>query len=673
MSASPEGFRKDVNGLRAWAVLAVVLYHFGVPGFQGGYVGVDIFFVISGFLMTGIIYRALLADAARQPLTFLWRFYLARGKRIMPALLVLCLALLVAGSFLQSAVEFQALGEQVRSAVLFFSNVKFWRETGYFSPGVFNIWLLHTWSLSVEWQFYMILPIGMLAMWKIRASRGALLAMLIVGGALSLGLCLYTARLKASTAFFLLHCRAWEMIGGGLVALGVQRGLEARTARALELLGLGLIGYSILTFGHQAWPNWHAIIPVAGTMLVLVASRQSSPLTGWAPLQWVGRCSYSMYLWHWPLAAGLHYLELQHDWRAVSLALVLTVVLGQLSYLLVETELRKPLERLSRNAASTVLVGLCVCLAAPALLITQKKGFENRLAPEVNSMFAAANDQLSLNGCDILGKGNDSGCTVGGDKLGVVVLGDSHAGATFKAVAAALPDPSLGALKWSQAGCLSALGVRDTQDYQMKCSRFMDWAINRLKSVPADVPLVIINRSSLYTEGPNEDGQEDAVPVPGIYFDQPYPSRSQAFYQEVSRHMVDTVCALAKDRPVYLVRPVPEMEVNVPLTMARAMITGRQREISISRAEYAQRHAQAVAAQDAAQAQCGVHILDPVPYLCDKDRCEALKDGKAMYYDANHLNSFGDSRLVPLFSQIFSGKAPAPASVSMSAPTGQVK
>jgi peptidoglycan/LPS O-acetylase OafA/YrhL len=157
------GFRSDINGLRAWAVLAVIFFHFGITGFAGGYVGVDVFFVISGFLMTGIIFRSLESGAAQQPLTFLLKFYTARGKRILPALLVLCAFLLSVGCLALSAKELTALGEQASTAVLFFSNFKFWREINYFTPNAHELWLLHTWSLSVEWQFYVLLPLAMLA------------------------------------------------------------------------------------------------------------------------------------------------------------------------------------------------------------------------------------------------------------------------------------------------------------------------------------------------------------------------------------------------------------------------------------------------------------------------------------------------------------------------------
>jgi peptidoglycan/LPS O-acetylase OafA/YrhL len=633
-----------------------VLYHFGVGGFDGGYVGVDIFFVISGFLMTGIIYRALQGEASQKPGTFLWRFYLARGKRILPALVVLCATLLVVGCFFLSAVEFKALGEQVTSAVLFFSNMKFWRETGYFTPSVFNIWLLHTWSLSVEWQFYMVLPVALLAIWKVRPTRQALLVALVLGAGLSLGVCLFEARLKPSTAFFLLPCRAWEMIAGGLVALAVRQPPRSPAVRrGLELLGLAMITWSILTFGHLVWPNWRALVPVAGTMLVLIAARQSSPLTNWAPLQWTGRCSYSMYLWHWPLATGLHYMERQHDPVAIACAVALTFALGHLSYVLVENRLRRPLERLSRGAAGAALAGACAAVVLPAMLVGREDGFAQRFPAPVNAMFAAAKDHIGTGSCNILEKGNDSGCLVGGDKLSVIVIGDSHADSAFSAVTRALPNASMGALNWSMAGCPSMTGMHSVRDDKLRCDAFMQWALGRLRAIPADVPVVVINRTSLYMEGPNEDGLEQDVAVPAFYFTTQYPKRTAAFYKEVSERLIETACTVAKERTVYLLRPVPEMAVNVPRTMARAMITGRARDISLSLSEYKQRHRLVWEAQDAARERCGVKILDPLPYLCKDGRCQALIGGRPIYTDNNHLSTYGGGYLVPLFAQMFAG------------------
>ena len=157
MSTSPpQIFRKDINGLRAWAVMVVVLFHFGVPGFAGGFIGVDIFFVISGFLMTNILIKKL--ENPHQKFS-VWDFYLARAKRIVPALLVLCITLLALGWLMLPPQDYRSLGMHTLTSVLFASNIQYWREAGYFDVASHDKWLLHTWSLSVEWQFYVLLPL----------------------------------------------------------------------------------------------------------------------------------------------------------------------------------------------------------------------------------------------------------------------------------------------------------------------------------------------------------------------------------------------------------------------------------------------------------------------------------------------------------------------------------
>ena len=166
-------FRKDINGLRAYAVLVVVLYHFGVLGFSGGFVGVDIFFVISGFLMTKIIYSGLNKENFS-----LLQFYYSRAKRIIPTLIILCLTLLSIGWYLLPAMDYRALGIHSVSALVFLSNFKFWKESGYFDTSSHENLLLHTWSLSVEWQFYIVLPLIFILVWfslgKVRISRSFL-------------------------------------------------------------------------------------------------------------------------------------------------------------------------------------------------------------------------------------------------------------------------------------------------------------------------------------------------------------------------------------------------------------------------------------------------------------------------------------------------------------------
>ena len=203
MTTASKTFRTDINGLRAWAVVSVVLYHFGITTFSGGFVGVDVFFVISGFLMTKIIVNGLEKNAmagTNSPFSII-SFYLSRARRIIPALLVLCAVLLLSGWYYLPAVEYQTLGTHVASALLFFSNITFWQEAGYFDIASHDKLLLHTWSLSVEWQFYLILPLALLAVWKIRPGRGAQIVAIATGLVLSLRLLVVSTPIRSSAVF----------------------------------------------------------------------------------------------------------------------------------------------------------------------------------------------------------------------------------------------------------------------------------------------------------------------------------------------------------------------------------------------------------------------------------------------------------------------------------------
>ncbi|MET0264305.1 MAG: acyltransferase family protein [Duganella sp.] len=658
--SSVAGFRNDINGLRAWAVIAVVLYHFKISGFDGGFVGVDVFFVISGFLMTGIIARALENGAGATPIAFLWKFFIARAKRIWPALIVLCAVLLLLGWFLIPAKDLSILAEQARSAIFFVSNVKFWRETGYFSAGAHTIWLLHTWSLSVEWQFYVILPFMMLAIWKIFPSRRAMLWMLIVLGSASLALCMIWVLKKPGTAFFLLPTRAWEMVAGGVVALLAQRPPASVGARrVLEWGGLGLIALSILTFGHLIWPGWQALVPVIGTVMVLMAAQQNSMLTNWAPLRWIGARSYSMYLWHWPLVVALNFLAEPPSTLAIGTGLLLTVLLGHLSYELVETRLRQPLDGMKRTPASAALVAGCLLIVLPATVLNVNAGFPRHIPDAVNNMLAAAEDTSKvLKDCDILNHGNDNGCALGTGTPGVIVLGDSHAKALFEAVQQAQPESQRSSLRWTMEGCPTIEGVQNVSNPSMGCDKFMRWVMQNIPLVPSDVPVVIINRMALYMEGSNELVHDEDLTRPNISFEKRFNARSPEFYADITQRMVATACAISKYHPVYMVRPVPEMRVDVPNTLAHSMMLGKQRKIEMTMDEYTRRNAMVWKAQDLASARCGVKILDPLPYLCVNGVCNAVNEGRSLYSDDDHLNLHGARRLTPMFQTIFRPASP---------------
>lgn len=323
-------FRKDINGLRAIAVVAVLLYHFQPAWLPGGFAGVDVFFVISGFLITGIIMRGLKAG------TFsLSAFYKSRARRIIPALAMLCFVLLALGWFYMLPLDYSALGTHVASSLGFVSNFVYWGEAGYFTANAHEKWLLHTWSLSVEWQFYLLFPITLLIL--IRFVSIASLRWWILGGCLAgAGFCVFASYQWPEPSFYLLPTRAWELLLGGVACLFPCQ-LRPQAQRLLELAGLALIlaGFVLLS-AQDVWPGYLVLLPVLGTFAVILAARQDSVLTSNPVSQWTGKLSYSLYLWHWPVVVLMNYAGWLGETGNILLGIAAAFVLAIASYRLVE-------------------------------------------------------------------------------------------------------------------------------------------------------------------------------------------------------------------------------------------------------------------------------------------------------------------------------------------------
>jgi len=389
-------------------------------------------------------------------------------------------------------------------------------------------------------------------------------------------------------------------------------------------------------------------------VMVLLAAKENSVLTNWTPLRWIGERSYSMYLWHWPLVVGVYHFGDRRNLLLTAGCVALTFVLGHLSYVLVETRMRRPLDTMPRGAGSAVLAAACAAIVLPGTMIAYLGGVPARLSTDAQRMFAVATEKDdAFPGCRIMEHGNDNGCLSGGSTPGVIVLGDSHAAALFGAVQSALPRPDMGAVRWTMSGCPSMLNLHSSNDPSFHCDQFMAWVMRRIETVPASVPVLIINRSSLYMQGPNEDDADEDVTAPDFYFRLHYAARSPAFYREVRQNMIDTACAIAKHHTVYMMRPVAEMRIHVPNALGHAMVLGRHKTISMPMDEYTRRHALVWEAQDAARDQCGITILDPLPYLCGKQGCDAVVNQRAMYFDDDHLSRYGAGFLKPMFSTMF--------------------
>ena len=460
-----QGFRDDINGLRAWAVAVVVLYHFGITGFSGGFVGVDIFFVISGFLMTGIVVKGLERDSFS-----LIGFYMSRARRILPALIVLCVILLIMGWFILLPTDYKALSSHTAYSLAFLSNVEFWQEAGYFDVASHEKWLLHTWSLSVEWQFYMILPLLLFAAWRFKSSRMTLVWSVGIGLVASLMASVLLTASAPSAAFFLLHTRAWEMLCGGLVFLLQPANNLSRHQRDwLGSIGFLLIVTAVVFFSkNTAWPGWRATVPVAATMMVLIANRKSI-FTGSPLAQWLGDRSYSLYLWHWPVNVALVYFGVRDNyWWAALIGMALTLILGHFSYTWIENPSRRMLAGLQFRYSIRLLLASGFLTVLPAIAIWSQMGVAGRFSPTIEAAAKESSNSNPRRKECLPQKGSKSpSCVYGGPNLRAIVLGDSHANAIMTSLAQAQPLPDGGVVEWSYGSCPFVSGLKKTPAFML--------------------------------------------------------------------------------------------------------------------------------------------------------------------------------------------------------------
>jgi peptidoglycan/LPS O-acetylase OafA/YrhL len=654
IACPPKGFRCDINGLRAWAVAVVILYHFGISGFDGGFIGVDVFFVISGFLMTAIIVKGL-----EQHSFSLVSFYLARARRIVPALLGLCAVLLGAGYFIMLSPDYERLAKHTIAAIAFISNFTFWNEAGYFDVSSHDKWLLHTWSLSVEWQFYLVLPLLLWGAWRVRPGRETQVWVSLAGIAASLSLSVLLTAAHPNAAFFLLPTRAWEMLGGGLAFLLSGAIASAKQVQRWgEPIGLILIIGSVAAFDNgRVWPGWNAVVPVGGAMLVLLANR-STLLTANHVAQWIGDRSYSLYLWHWPVFVAISLFEAQSSPLIIAVAILATAVLADQSFRWIEIPGRRRLGQLGNGRAVAITALALGIVLAPAIVIDCNLGFAGRFPAIVEAAAQAAKDGNQRSGECHPEKGRISpSCVYGSGKVGVIAIGDSHLNATITALAEALAPRGVGVTEWSYSACAFVPGVkispygslaRKGKDFQ--CPEFIGWVEEKLDAMPAEIPVVLINRYAFAAFGYNEDNYPGNIPQ--VYFSRPYQQTTSEYLAEFADHITESACQLARKRTVYLMRPIPEMGISVPNILSRRLQFGLGYEVSIPIEDYRKRNEWVWAAQDAARDKCGVRILDPLPYLCTNDRCYGSKNSYPLYRDDDHLSESGNKLLVPMFQAI---------------------
>lgn len=386
-------YRREIDGLRTLAVLPVILFHAGFSIFSGGYVGVDVFFVISGFLITTIIVKERSDDRFS-----ILRFYERRARRILPALFVVIAVCLPLAIITMLPSQLRDFGRSIVAVSLFASNVLFWREGGYFSAASEEKPLLHTWSLAVEEQYYLFVPLVIMALWRLgRLRLGIALAL---AAAVSLGLAEWGWRNQPTANFFLLPTRAWELLSGSLLALwlGHRAQPSGLPAQAGGLVGLAMIAGPVFLFsGGTPFPGLWTVLPVAGTVLIILCASPSTwvgRLLGWKPLVGIGLISYSAYLWHQPLFAfaRIQSLDEPPQWLMAALA-GLALLLAWGTWRFVERPFRDPVKVSRRRILTAALVGSLVLIAAGGIF-DMTRGLPGRIPPEHRAWATATPSDL---------------------------------------------------------------------------------------------------------------------------------------------------------------------------------------------------------------------------------------------------------------------------------------
>lgn len=643
MSTDRPGFRPDIEGLRGIAILLVVAFHAAVPGFAGGYVGVDVFFVISGFLITGLLARELEATGDID----LPAFYARRARRLLPAFLVVLLATIAAALWIYAPIDQPAVASDGRAVALHYGNVLFaTTSVNYHATG--GNPLLHTWSLAVEEQFYVVWPLLFVLVGRWYDSKNSLKRQLVVAvavcGAASFIASLWVTRAAQPWAFFGMPTRIWEFAFGAITALTLERasGRASQTGPWLQIGGLAAIGVATIAYSAiTPYPGAAALLPTLGTVALLVGGRvapesRANRLLSARALQWFGRVSYSWYLWHWPLVG----IGAVIDWRigvAGRLAWsAVALVLAALTHRFVEVPARSgPLARVRPEflAAGAIATSfLAAFMAYGALMIAQR-----RVATPEQRPFAFARDDHMDHDCWGSMLTDATGTCVFGDpssRTVVVLLGDSHAEHWLPAMDRIGREHHWKVFAMVKPACPVSdmpelLNARLKRAY-VECT---EWRRRMLRRIVAMHPSAVVLSS--YDHYMPIEGSSDWRVTPETWRE-----GLRRTYRLLSSAGINTL--------VIRGTLVPGFDAPACLSRAAARAPFRLRSCEYARSEGL--HPSAIAAQDdAARGLSHIAFVDMNDRLCASTRCGVVQDGAIVFRDDDHLTgTFSATQAGPL-------------------------
>ncbi|MEP4147253.1 MAG: acyltransferase family protein [Halioglobus sp.] len=627
-------YRPDIDGLRAFSIIAVVVYHAFPTLLPGGFVGVDVFFVISGYLITGII----LQSQAKAQFSAA-EFYRRRIQRIIPALLLVLLFCLVAGWWVLLPYEYAMLGQQTAASSVFAPNILFWTEAGYFDTDSKLKPLLHLWSLGVEEQFYLLWPLALVLATRTQVKSHWLICGLMLAS-FSLGI-VVTGDHAAN--FFLPQFRVWELLVGALLASITLKQLPGPTGNILAGCGLVMLGCAVFLINRESgFPGWWALLPTLGAAILIGAGpgNRVNRMLGSAPLVFIGKISFPLYLWHWPLLTFARIMEEGEPALEIRIsAVALSTVLAWLSYSQVEKRLRYH----SWRHTPTLLLCALFALGAMGFGLFKLGGIPARMEALNTQADAFYWQELGLHERDDCSEtlGVAGRCLSDGKPPHIAVVGDSHSTNTFFALAHHYRDSDIGVMRLGKGGCPPLYGIRvraeGNSDQCLQTTQSnLDWVIQsdavQTVYLSSMGPTYINPRQTRYKMHDPED---------------PALADQRSIFTAGLDKTVRLLRASGKD--VVLVIDWPGLGFNPkncvntrPLRLTkfepRECWTPRKRHNTRS-ADY--RHIILATWRN----NPGTSLWDTPRVFCNGKRCDGMRDGLMLYRDPGHLTQQGSKYL----------------------------
>jgi peptidoglycan/LPS O-acetylase OafA/YrhL len=631
---SPRGsFRPDIEGLRGIAVVLVVLFHTGLPGFRGGYIGVDVFFALSGYLITGLIVSEIEKTGA-----FSFRnFYARRVRRLLPASGLMVLGVLVAGIVLYSPLELSQYAIWGAYTSSYVSNLMCMREAGnYFSGNVTENPFLHTWSLAVEEQFYLLWPALIAFVFLRSRSRRRLAVSLSAVTALSLGACIWITYVRQSWAFYSLPTRAWEFGAGGLACLFQREALSGKEKwlKVLSWAGFaGLLG-SVYFFDaiKLVFPGYLALVPVGGSLAMLLEGASGNrsilqEMLAWPLMQWIGGLAYSWYLWHWPFLIYAKACFPGLRWYARLLVAAGALLMAQLTYWFLENPVRFSPFLVAKPALS---LGMAVLV--PAVGFTAALG-----ASYAASKSLANGEQRQFEAATGIGPWRDcleptaasrfTECVFGDPKstTNVVLVGDSHAAQWFSAVNSIAAERHWRLVTLLKGNCQVA-ALEKTSDGRFRYARCEAWRARALERIAALSPaMVVLGESSSWVASGRPVTPEQ--------------------WGDGLRATLTSLDAIGTKTLVMADPPYSSFDVPVCLSRASAGKWGARPCVTIRAIglnEPVRDQERAVVSGDA-----NARWVDFSDLFCAGSYCQPVVDNVVAYRDNNHISEALASHLAP--------------------------